>query len=143
MNHHIKYTVIAILLLAYVFADSPSCAFNTTPVCSGHGICSENECSCFMGFEGNECEIKSISDSCTSNSTVRCSGAGVCDSDNQCVCNASYFGLNCEERGINGDPVTATAEPPTATIANEKIASSASSLFFPTVLLFTLLAYIL
>jgi len=95
--------------------------------CSGKGICEREtgQCACFEGYEGEGCTRVA----CASSTDKSCSGHGTChrlkdlykpDSDQggylawdgaktqQCVCDAGYTGLKCDQRVCpsGDDPVT-------------------------------------
>jgi hypothetical protein len=72
--------------LGWVGNDDESCGIDNK--CSSHGSCSNNLCSCEMGWSGFDCEV---SESCPKS----CSGQGTC-SAGTCSCNATYYGIGCE-----------------------------------------------
>jgi hypothetical protein len=64
-------------------------------LCSGHGICIRNDqCSCGIGYQGNECQITTCFGKLSDDSSV-CSGNGKCNSKDVCDCNDGYIGLFC------------------------------------------------
>ncbi|KAL8349408.1 hypothetical protein RB598_004997 [Gaeumannomyces tritici] len=55
--------------------------------CSGNGYFTNQQCSCFLGFTGPECNQFACTNSC--------SGKGRCTGPNQCSCDAGWGGLHC------------------------------------------------
>ena len=58
-------------------------------LCSGHGFCRRDGCSCEAGFGGNDCGV-----ACAG----RCSGHGRCDDDGSCICERGYYGDKCQTK---------------------------------------------
>ncbi|OEH80689.1 tenascin isoform cra_a [Cyclospora cayetanensis] len=59
--------------------------------CSMHGVCTPHGCSCFSGWTGADCDVRS----CPQN----CSGHGVCV-DGSCKCVAGFLGIDCSESAV-------------------------------------------
>ena len=56
-------------------------------ICSNHGVCSGEECDCWIGYEGHACEIKQ----CMKN----CNAHGDCF-DGKCFCHPRWQGDYCD-----------------------------------------------
>ncbi|EFC44302.1 predicted protein [Naegleria gruberi] len=70
-------------------------------VCSSNGLCiAENNCSCFDGYYGDNCDFPICFGSY--NQTESCSGQGVCIAANSCRCNSGFKGEDCSVITCNG-----------------------------------------
>jgi uncharacterized repeat protein (TIGR03803 family) len=58
-----------------------------TPMCSGHGSCSNGVCACQSGYSGTDCSL-----TCPGGPT--CSGHGTCNGTT-CTCSSGYSGTDC------------------------------------------------
>ncbi|XP_024524216.1 uncharacterized protein LOC112344166 isoform X1 [Selaginella moellendorffii] len=55
--------------------------------CNLNGECIQGKCSCFLGYDGEDCGTRTCPDGCSSHGT--CSSSGVCE------CETGYTGLDC------------------------------------------------
>jgi hypothetical protein len=93
-------------------------ALNTkTPPCSGNGICTDSKCTCYQGFSGVDCSIRSCPSGpawfdeptgpTTAHAPIECSGQGICDHNiGQCICREGFSGDSCDKKDCSSDPVT-------------------------------------
>ncbi|EFC48150.1 predicted protein [Naegleria gruberi] len=69
---------------------------NELTTCSGHGLCnSPNNCTCFNGFSGLNCQLAICYGKYSNDSNV-CSGRGNCSLPNTCSCSNGYTGTECQ-----------------------------------------------
>ena len=71
-------------------------------ICSNHGTCANNNCSCDLGWMGKSCNEPAVQCAMVLDDTgglAECSGHGDCVFG-ACNCGSTYFGVNCEEREV-------------------------------------------
>lgn len=65
--------------------------------CSGNGHCSAPQnCTCNVGYYGNDCSVVYNCFGKLSNNSKTCSGRGQCIENNKCTCIYGFYGRNCE-----------------------------------------------
>lgn len=62
-------------------------------LCSLNGECVDGQCKCFLGFDGEDCSLRTCPNGC--------SGHGFCTSVGICKCEAGYTGLDCSTSGCD------------------------------------------
>ncbi|EFC43684.1 predicted protein, partial [Naegleria gruberi] len=79
-----------------------------TLVCSGHGVCIDNNCSCSQGWTGSNCSQPQCNGILASDVNV-CSGNGTCITNVMkpyCSCKSGYFGDACDIYSCSNIPKT-------------------------------------
>jgi hypothetical protein len=72
--------------------------FNSTQVCSSHGVCNSNgTCACSTGYSGSQCDQRIKCYGIEYQVSNVCSGHGNCTGSDKCVCNAGFSGNQCNE----------------------------------------------
>ena len=73
--------------LALLLASAiPTSALDCPAGCSGHGVCLDGVCECYVGFTNYDCSLKTCPGAC--------SGNGLCY-DGQCYCKQGFSGARC------------------------------------------------
>ncbi|KAG2392117.1 hypothetical protein C9374_013602 [Naegleria lovaniensis] len=69
---------------------------NDSNVCNGRGSCiGENNCSCLVGYFGEDCQNFTCGGISSNLTGVVCSGHGICVDFNTCQCDLNWHGSNC------------------------------------------------
>lgn len=76
------------VIIIYGFYKKKS---NSCGNCSNTGYCYKGVCTCYAGYEGDDC------------GTIICSGNGKYDTDKNCICNDGYEGDNCGSKICSGN----------------------------------------
>jgi len=89
----------------------------TSSICSGQGICRNNQCKCYDGFSGIECNVRECpkgrawfdepSTPTTAHTLAECSAQGFCDHNSgKCICREGWTGEACAIKDCPADPQT-------------------------------------